>query len=126
MTKEQIKLILKIEDRNPQLINIFVVLDQSSKIIKQQKEDMGKELNIRDIDVWIKLAIIYNNFQSRFPGNFNRDSTLFSYIIFIFEMYTNDKGEELYYMEIYYFKHQRKFYRFKTESGVETIDKYYE
>jgi hypothetical protein len=41
--------------------------------------------------------------------------------IYIFEIYSNDKKEEVYFMKSYsyYFKPGRKFCRFKTESGVE-------
>jgi hypothetical protein len=68
-------------------------------------------LDIRDIDVRIKIAVIYNDFQSRFPnlyGNINS-----------FEIYTNDKGEEVYFMKFFYNRRGRRYFMFKTESGTE-------
>jgi hypothetical protein len=52
---------------NLQLCNVFLVLSQPYDILKQQKKNMKKELDIRDIDVRIKVGVIYNDFQSRFP-----------------------------------------------------------
>jgi hypothetical protein len=59
---------------------------------------MKKELYIRDIDVRIKLAVIYNDFRSRFPnlyGNISRFTMIPPKAYFIFEIYTNYKGEKV-------------------------------
>jgi hypothetical protein len=53
MNKEQIDLIFKMLPINPQLDNIFLVLNQAYDILKQQNKDMNKELDIRDIDIRI-------------------------------------------------------------------------
>jgi hypothetical protein len=62
MSKEQIDLILKMFPVNLEVHDIFLGLDQSYNILKQQKKDMKKVLDIRDIDVRIKTAIMYNEF----------------------------------------------------------------
>jgi hypothetical protein len=105
MSEDQIYLILKMILINLQLPEIFLVLDQVYNILKQQKQDMKKVLDIRDIDVRIKMAVIYNEFRSRFPD--------------LFGIYTNYKGEEVYFMKFYYNVSERKYSRFKTESGFE-------
>jgi hypothetical protein len=75
MSKEQIDLIFKMLPINLQLDNIFLVFSQAYDKLKQQKKDMKKDLDIRDIDVRIKLTVIYNDFRSIFPdlcGNISR------------------------------------------------------
>jgi hypothetical protein len=37
----------------------------------------------------------------------------------IFEIYTNDKGEEVYFMKFFYNTRDRIYFKFKTESGEE-------
>jgi hypothetical protein len=64
MSKEQRDLILVTIDIKLQLDNFFLVLNQAYNTLNQQKEDMGKLLDIRDIDVRIKIGVIYNYFRS--------------------------------------------------------------
>jgi hypothetical protein len=65
---------------------------------------MNKEYNCRDIEVEIILAVIYNHFRNRFPdlyGGLNRDNPFVLKSLSIFEIYTNDKGEEVYFMKYF-------------------------
>jgi hypothetical protein len=97
MSKEQEDLILKMLPVNLEVHDIFLALDKPYNIL-EQKKDMEKDLDIRYIDVKIKLAVIYNEFQNRYPdlyGDLNRDNKFAPKTYSIFEMYTNDKGEEV-------------------------------
>jgi hypothetical protein len=120
MSKEQRDLILAMIDIEPQLDNFFLILNKAYNTLNQQKEDMRKQLDIRDIDVRIKIAIIYNDFRSRFPnlyGNIDRFHVHRPKKFSFFEIYTNDKGEEVYFMKFFYNTRGRTYIKCKTESG---------
>jgi hypothetical protein len=52
--------------------------------------------------------------------NFFKETVHFLSIYYqFFEMYTNEKGEEVYFMKFFYYFLDSRYYMFKTESDVE-------
>jgi hypothetical protein len=100
MSNAQIQFILKIISIEQNENIIFNVLNQAVDMMISAKKRLGEDFKFY-INTRIKLAVIYNNFRDRFPdlcGNFNRHELFFYLTFLIFDIYLNDKGNDVYYL----------------------------
>jgi hypothetical protein len=89
MSDAQIQFILKKIPIDQDMNNIFTVFNEVIDIMISTKKRWGENFKF-DIDIRIKLTIIYNNFRHRFPdlyGNLDRHISI-----------VNDKGDDVYYL----------------------------